>query len=452
MFKKKKLIYILALIPVIIILFMFGWFFAVIFEGEKPQIKIQAAPTFLSRKQTLHFKISDKKRGLKRVKIFLDQEGREIRLTEKKFPFEGLLNRQGVHQHGLAVSVDPAQLHLAQGRVNLNVHVWDYSRRGGGDGNLTLIQHKMIVDTIPPSIRAVSRMHNINMGGTGLVVYQASSDTQESGVYVDKTFFPGYVADKTKGLYTCYFGIPYDAGPKVPIYLWARDEAENVSKTTFYYHIRKKRFRKDRINVTDRFLGKILPYFSDYLGNSGESDVQKYVRINRQLREENHKTLVGLARKTSPDRLWEGRFSRLKNSAPMARFADRRTYYHNKKAIDEQVHLGVDLASLASSPVGAANHARVLHAGPLGIYGGTVVLDHGQGLLSVYGHLSKVAVNIDQKVRKGDVIGYTGQTGLAGGDHLHFSIMVNGMFVNPIEWWDNHWIRDNITKKLVLLK
>ncbi|MCP4682337.1 MAG: M23 family peptidase, partial [Desulfobacterales bacterium] len=44
-----------------------------------------------------------------------------------------------------------------------------------------------------------------------------------------------------------------------------------------------------------------------------------------------------------------------------------------------------------------------------------------------------------------------GQTGLAGGDHLHFGVMVGGVFVNPIEWWDSHWIQDNITRKLALL-
>jgi len=51
-------------------------------------------------------------------------------------------------------------------------------------------------------------------------------------------------------------------------------------------------------------------------------------------------------------------------------------------------------------------------------------------------------------VKKGDIIGNTGTTGLAGGDHLHFSMLVHGTFVNPKEWWDPHWIKDNITAKL----
>ena len=119
--------------------------------------------------------------------------------------------------------------------------------------------------------------------------------------------------------------------------------------------------------------------------------------------------------------------------------------------MDEQTHMGVDLASLANSEVQTANQGRVIFAGDLGIYGLTVVLDHGQGVASIYSHLSKIDVRLDQMVPKGQSIGVTGQTGLAGGDHLHFGIMINGHFVNPIEWWDPHWIQDNVSKKLAAL-
>jgi murein DD-endopeptidase MepM/ murein hydrolase activator NlpD len=120
--------------------------------------------------------------------------------------------------------------------------------------------------------------------------------------------------------------------------------------------------------------------------------------------------------------------------------------------VDEKFHLGVDLASVANSPVEASNHGRVIYADRLGIYGLTVVLDHGQGLSSLYGHLSRIDVTPGREVRKGEILGLTGQTGLAGGDHLHFSIMVNGIYVNPIEWWDNKWIEDNVNKKLALVE
>ena len=136
----------------------------------------------------------------------------------------------------------------------------------------------------------------------------------------------------------------------------------------------------------------------------------------------------------------------------MARFGDRRSYYYRGKKVDGKIHLGVDLASLANSPVKASNHGTVIFADRNGIYGQTIVIDHGLGLASVYSHLSGITVELDQEVTKGETVGTTGQTGLAGGDHLHFAMMVNGRFVNPIEWWDSHWIKDNISRKLALLK
>jgi len=91
----------------------------------------------------------------------------------------------------------------------------------------------------------------------------------------------------------------------------------------------------------------------------------------------------------------------------------------------------------------------VAFTGPLGIYGNTVVIDHGQGLFSLYSHLSSITTNVGKTVNKADLIGYSGVSGLAGGDHLHFSIIAGGQFVNPQEWWDPHWINDNVSKKLL---
>jgi murein DD-endopeptidase MepM/ murein hydrolase activator NlpD len=110
--------------------------------------------------------------------------------------------------------------------------------------------------------------------------------------------------------------------------------------------------------------------------------------------------------------------------------------------------LGVDLASLAQSRVPAGNSGIVVFAGPLGIYGNTVVIDHGCGLFSMYSHLSKIEVEVKKEVKRGDSLGRTGATGMAGGDHLHYAMMVHGVFVNPLEWWDPHWIRDNVDLKM----
>jgi murein DD-endopeptidase MepM/ murein hydrolase activator NlpD len=451
--KKRNTGLYLTVTLIVVVLGALAWFLITIFESEKPQIQLAPLPEFLKAEQAFKLDVGDMKRGLRNVKVSLKQGGREITAYEKAFPFEGLFNANGIHQFETTFSIDPDRLNLAQGRVDLEVSVRDYSRRNGGDGNLAVLSHEMTLDTIPPAIRAVSRLHYVNEGGAGLVVYQASSDAVKSGVYVNERFFPGYpAANPADGHHVCYFGIPLDIGKDHNITLWAEDKAGNRSTAGFYCRVRHKRFRTEKINITDRFLEKILPYFAHYLKGMDGDEIDKFLKINLELRKENTATFAALKDRTTPERLWDGVWLRLNNAANMARFGDRRSYYYKGKEVDQQTHLGVDLASLAHSQVQAANNGIVIFAGQMGIYGKTVVLDHGQGLASTYSHLSGINVELGQKVGKGDIIGVTGQTGLAGGDHLHFGVMVNGLFVNPIEWWDSHWIENNVTRKLELLK
>jgi len=453
--KKKRTGLILIIVTVSLIVCALSWFLSQVFEGEKPQIVLSPLPAFISKPQTFTLHLTDKKRGLRKFTVDVTQGNKKLTISKKSFLFKNIMNRDGCHEFNLKFSLDPEQLHLTQGEASLTISVWDYSMRRGGDGNLSITTHKFIVDTVPPALRVISRMHYISVGGTGLVVYQVSSDTVKSGVYAGDLFFPGFKACKKSkdGFTVCYFTIPYNMKLPVDIHLWAKDRAGNTSTGRFYYHIHRRRVHKSRLNISDRFLNRVLPWFSFYKFPPQLSNIEKFIEINSKLRKENTAFFYSLRTKTSPDQLWDGlAWLRLKNAATMARFGDRRTYYYKGHKIGSAVHLGVDLASLANAEVQAANNGRVLFAGPVGIYGMTVVLDHGQGLASSYSHLSKITVKTGQTVSKGEMIGYTGQTGLAGGDHLHFGVMVNGIFVNPAEWWDPHWVHDNIARKLSLIK
>jgi len=112
------------------------------------------------------------------------------------------------------------------------------------------------------------------------------------------------------------------------------------------------------------------------------------------------------------------------------------------------VHLGFDLAKTANAPVTAANNGKVLHAAELGIYGNTVIVDHGMGVQSLYGHLSSIAVKVGDMVEKGQELGRSGMTGLAGGDHLHFTMLVAGQQVTPVDWWSTQWMQDRVLRKI----
>ena len=96
----------------------------------------------------------------------------------------------------------------------------------------------------------------------------------------------------------------------------------------------------------------------------------------------------------------------------------------------------------------AANKGVVVFAGPLTIYGNTIVVDHGWGLMTLYGHLSTIAVKMGDAVEKSQEMGRTGSTGLAIGDHLHYEVLVSGVSVTPLEWWDAKWIRDRFNGPL----
>jgi murein DD-endopeptidase MepM/ murein hydrolase activator NlpD len=173
-----------------------------------------------------------------------------------------------------------------------------------------------------------------------------------------------------------------------------------------------------------------------------------FIAVNKTLRKENEEKIVAVTSKTSPQILWKGAFSQLSNSKVEANFADYRTYTYNNEPVDSAYHLGYDLSVTKHYPVEAANIGTVAFAGDLGIYGNCVMLDHGLGLYTLYGHLSQIDVKVGDSVQARQPLGKSGETGLAAGDHLHFGVYLDGVAVLPVEWWDAKWINDNVTPKL----
>lgn len=97
-------------------------------------------------------------------------------------------------------------------------------------------------------------------------------------------------------------------------------------------------------------------------------------------------------------------------------------------------HLGVDLSASVGTPVYAVNDGRVVFAKSLPDYGNTMIVSHGIGIFSLYLHLSKFNVVVGKKVSQGDLIAYSGDTGYVLGPHLHFSMKVGGMSVDPLKF------------------
>ncbi|HKY19795.1 MAG TPA: M23 family metallopeptidase [Vicinamibacterales bacterium] len=307
----------------------------------------------------------------------------------------------------------------------------------------------------PPSVSVISTHHYVNLGGSEMVVYRATPADVESGVRVGDLTYPGAPGAGAgltdPALRVAFFALLYNQKPDTPMELYARDIAGNEARAQFEHRVFPKPFRQSRIPLDDKFLSRVVPAIlqgSPLPGVSAGDLLPAFLRINNDLRRTNNETIAALARKTAPAMLWEGAFQPLGGSQVESSFADFRTYLYDGKEVDKQVHLGFDLAKTTNASVTAANHGKVLYAADLGIYGNCVILDHGLGLQSLYAHLSSFSVKEGDVVRKGQRVGGSGQTGLAGGDHLHFSMMLNGQFVNATEWWDPHWIEDRVMRKL----
>jgi murein DD-endopeptidase MepM/ murein hydrolase activator NlpD len=309
---------------------------------------------------------------------------------------------------------------------------------------------RLPVRLVPPSLALLSSQHYVAQGGSGVVLYRVGPTAARDGVRAGEWFFPGVpLPGGGKEDRLALFGVPWDVTDDVRLRLVAEDDAANVAEVAFVDRFFRKPPARDRIVLDDAFLRKVVTEIRQQtpgLEDHG-SLLESYLEINRGLRRRNAEELVALAPRSAGTFLWTEPFLPLHNAKVMSSFADHRTYVYEGREVDEQTHLGFDLAVVAHTPVPAANRGVVLLARYLGIYGNTVVVDHGLGLGTLYSHLSSIAVKEGQAVERGAVLGRTGATGLAGGDHLHFTTLVRGLPVSPVEWWDAHWIRDRVASK-----
>jgi murein DD-endopeptidase MepM/ murein hydrolase activator NlpD len=130
---------------------------------------------------------------------------------------------------------------------------------------------------------------------------------------------------------------------------------------------------------------------------------------------------------TDPEREWSGKFRPPVDGSVSDVFGTRRTF--NGKV--QSMHQGLDYAVPTGTPVSAVNAGTVLLAGPLYFEGNCVVLDHGQGLLTLYLHLSEIKAKQGERVVRGQEIGVSGGTGRATGPHLHLAVRWQGVYLNP---------------------
>jgi murein DD-endopeptidase MepM/ murein hydrolase activator NlpD len=431
-----------AIIAVIVLAAALGLGVYYLRDTTAPVLSLSRDQGPISGRTEINLKLSDPGAGLKNLTITAVQGELTIPVLTRQYPV-------GSHEAREAFKL-AQQPGLKEGPFKLQVTATDRSSYHFGAGNSRVLSLDFSYQNKPPSVAVLSTAHNISRGGAGLVVYTVNRELEKTGVVFGDRFFPGY--RQGGDLYACLFAYPYNTPAErfIPKVL-AVDRAGNERQAGIYFHLLPKSFPSDRLELSDAFLEKVSAEFKDRFPQAA-TPLEIFQKVNSELREHDIKILSECGRKTSPVPLWEGDFLRLPNSAPRGTFAQFRSYFYHGKQVDQQTHLGIDLASLAHAKVPAANRGKVVYADDLGIYGQCVIIDHGLGLQTLYGHLSRIGVKVGDEVKKGDVIGNTGDTGLAGGDHLHFGVVISGEQVNPIEWWDPSWIKNNVTGKLQAAK
>ena len=417
------------------------------FTGGTPQIQLARELKGIGQSTGITISATDR-RGLRNFEVALVQGDKTVPILAESYGSQWSLWNDGPTELTRALELGTShQTVLHDGPTSLHIRASNRKWFGGE----AVVDHALVVRSRPPTIEIQSGLLYVNQGGSEMVLYRVSDSAIESGVRVGKYFSPGFpLPGGQPGDRIALFAFPYDLEVTARAQVVARDDAGNEALANFPHQVIAKRFRSRDIEITDSFLQAVVPAImsnTPEITDQGEL-LKNFLELNGNLRETNRRQIAEIARQTAPTMLWEGPFLQLANSAVESQFADFRTYLYQGEKVDEQTHLGFDLATVQHDAVKASNDGVVAFAAYLGIFGNSIIVDHGLGLQTLYSHLSSFEVKPGDKVAKGQEIAKSGSTGMAGGDHLHFTTLLNGVEVNPIEWWDPLWIRQHILEKL----
>ncbi len=411
-----------------------------------PVVHLQPLVTALGTATPLTIRASDP-HGIRKVAVWVEQNGLRYSAWETNQPARRFLWARGVPDSAWNVVVGSKTTpQLKDGKARLTIEVTSNDFRG----KTARLDREVIVVTQPPVLTVDSDQHYLYLGMADLVTFNVAGYSTESGVRVgDQTFRSWPLPDGKPGLFSLFaFAWNMPTGT-VPLVYAANPAGNEVTEPMAFQFPKKEqpKYRVRDLQLDDRFVQKVI----GELDPNGSGDpITRFLKINGEMRRSNNKALSDLRLKTQDRFLWSQSFLQQHNSKVESNFADVRNYIYQGKKIDQQVHLGYDLSITQHVGVEASNDGRVVYAAPLGIYGNCIVVDHGYGLQTIYGHLSEMAVHEGDMVKRGQIMGKSGQTGMAGGDHIHFSMQLQGVQIDPKEWWDGHWIKDHVAKRVSL--
>ncbi|MCR6594453.1 M23 family metallopeptidase [Campylobacter insulaenigrae] len=437
---NKKWFFLVFLILVAIVVFVLNtsWF-----ERGVPNIQTKSEIIYSNLNNPISIEIDDKI-PLKNIKVVLfknnDLDGQilvneNIKGSKRNVKFDLKLPKLVYKE-----KVDSFKLLIEASDNSL----WNFFL-----GNTAYKEIKIIVDTKNPYVEILDNSYQIEQGGVGSVVFKANDENLES-VYIvtDKDKIFKATPFVKEGYYAAL--IAWDAKDEnFRAYVVVEDKAGNINKQRIKYYFVNRKYRVSNIKLNDNFIdGKIDVLAQNYAPQDKELNrLEKFKFVNEDLRNSNEELIHEITSKV-PDTILNNfkinLFIPLKNGQKVADFADHRFYSYNDQTFSSSYHMGLDIASVKEAPIMSNNAGDVVFAQENGIYGLNIIIYHGFGIYTLYGHCTSINVNVGDKVKAGEVIGTTGTTGLALGDHLHFGVLIQGVEVRPEQWQDAKWIKENI--------
>ena len=435
---------VLGLLIFLIALGYFIYQYTPLIKKNSISITVYSPKDYFSANKEIKIHVSDKNAGIRSIEVKLVAMNTTITLAKKEF------SDNFVKEFDLNFKTNKA---IPEGSATFVVVVKDYSKNNYFNGFEKVVSFPVVVDSTPPQVILLSGTGRIRIGGTALAVFYAKDKDLKDvflGVRHDGKLerFKAYPAENifgNKHVYMAFFTYPLSKLKDYSTDIYAEDMAGNIATVHIPVYYNSSKQKVSRINITDAFIrDKVFVVLQREGLPLKENLLSNFLYVNDVVRANNTKKIREICSHSANKILWKGRFSQLKNSKVTATFNDKRLYYYKGKRVDVKYHKGYDLASVRNAKVNAANSGIVVFEGYLGVYGNTIIIDHGMGVFTLYGHLQSFLVKKGEFVRKNQIIAITDTTGLAGGDHLHFDVLVNGYYVNPIEWWDYRWIKTHI--------
>jgi len=443
--KKSPMRLLISLIFVSAIVGVVYLYLSPAFEQNKPEIESEDS-IYWNLKSKVKIKIKDDT-GIKYYKVIFNDGSKDIVLDQK------IING---NEKEIILEIEPPKLDMFSKDKNsyLEVEVVDNSKWNFLEGNQALKRVNVEIDTKKPIANVIGNSRYIQRGGSAVVVVKVKDENLKEAYisFNDQKRFK-LIPYHKENYYVALIAWPMDIESFARVQLIVTDKADNKTISKVPLYIQKKTIKKDRIKVSKKFIKNVS---AAVLEQSFEPIPEKleeiFVYSNTVLRDKNIKMIDQAVKKYASNDMIENfditSFKRLNGSKTVAGYGDRRYYYLDGKKINEAWHLGIDWASVKHAPIRASNEGIVIFKNYLGLYGNSIIIDHGMGMATLYAHTSSQTVNVGDYVSKNQKIANTGSTGAVFGDHLHFGVLIQGVEVNPMEWMDKNWMKVRITDVL----